>query len=105
MANQLFNQLKNGLRKADGPRPEKSTVAIGFTKFQMLKMDLKKPRLVFYDAQTDTFYDQGDSTKIKKTEWCKINQSNFKKNVPMKNLQYYCILNESVVAESNKYDK
>lgn len=105
MANQLFNQLKNGLRKADGAHPEHSTVAIGFTKFQMVKMDLKKPRLVFYDKKTDTFYDQGDSTKIKKSEWCKINESNFKKNVPMKNLQYYCILNEETVAESNKYDK
>ena len=87
--NPLFTHLKNGLKNARSTPPQFSTLAMGFTKAQMAKMDLKKPRLIWYDAGTKTFYDQGDSTKIKKSEYSKINMMNFKKNNPITDLQYY----------------
>lgn len=102
MANQLFTHLKNGLKNANSAPPSLSTLALGFTKMQMLKMDLKKPRLIWYDVETKTFYDQGDSTKIKKKDWSKVNQSNFKKNAPLTNLQYYIPINDNMIEESNK---
>lgn len=87
--NQLFEHLKNGLRKANSAPPQHSCLVMGFTKIQMLKMDLKKPRLVWYDALSKTFYDQGDSTKIKKEDWAKINMMNFNHDKPLTDLQYY----------------
>lgn len=98
----IFNQLKNGLRNAKSAPPQMSTLAMGFTTMQMAKMDLKKPRLIWYDASTKTFYDQGDSTKIKKSEWQKINQFNFKKDRPVTNLQYYIPINNALINESNQ---
>lgn len=102
MANQLFNNLKSGLRRANSAPPQYSTLALGFTKIQMAKMDLKKPRLIWYDATTKTFYDQGDSTKIKKSDWTKVNQMTFKKNNPIPNLQYYIPINNALIQESDK---
>ena len=102
MANQLFNQLMGGLRNARSAAPEHDTLAMGFTKTQMLTMNVKKPRLIWYDAATQTFYDQGDSTKIKKSEYTKINSMNFKKSRPMNDLQYYIPINNTVIEESNK---
>jgi hypothetical protein len=102
MANNLFNSLKNGLRKANSAPPTCSTLALGFTKMQMAKMDLKKPRLIWYDALTKTFYDQGDSTKIKKSDWTKVNHLTFKKDAPLNNLQYYIPINNDLIQESNK---
>lgn len=101
MANSLFNQLKNGLKKANSAPPQFSTVVMGFTKEQMLRMDLKKPRLVWYDSVTKKFYDQGDSTKIKKSEYSKINSMNFKKDKPIA-LEYYIPINNTIITESNK---
>jgi hypothetical protein len=75
---------------------------MGFTKAQVAKMDFKKPRLIWYDAMTRTFYDQGDSTKIKKSEWKKIGPSTFKKDNPLTNLHYYIPINDTIIAESNK---
>lgn len=102
MANQLFNQLMGGLRNARSAQPEIDTLAMGFTKTQMLTMNVKKPRLIWYDASTKTFYDQGDSTKIKKSDYTKINATNFKKTHPMSDLQYYIPINNAVIEESNK---
>ena len=99
---QFFNQLKSGLRNADRDTPNGSLLALGFTKAQVAKMSLKKPRLIWYDAETKTYYDQGDSTKIKKDDWTKTNQSTFKKDAPMKNLMYYIPINNSLVSESDK---
>jgi hypothetical protein len=101
MANNLFNQLKNGLKKANASPPQFSTVVMGFTKEQMFRMDLKKPRLVWYDAISKTFYDQGDSTKIKKSDYSKINSTNFKKDKPIV-LEYYIPINNAIITESNK---
>ena len=80
MANNLFSQLMGNLKKANSNPPAFDTIALGFTKAQMLKMDMKKPRLIWYDAKTKSFYDQGDSTKIKKKDWTKINATNYKKD-------------------------
>jgi hypothetical protein len=102
MANQLFQHLKSGLHRADSNAPYTSTLALGFTKIQMMKMDLKKPRLIWYDVSTKTFYDQGDSTKIKKSDWTKVNQFTFKKDKPITNLQYYIPINNDLIAESDK---
>lgn len=99
--NQLFNHLMSGLKKANSEPPKVSTLVMGFTKEQMLIMDVKKPRLVWYDAETKTFYDQGDSTKISKSKYPKINSTNFKKNKPI-NLQYYIPINNTIIQESNK---
>ena len=87
--NKLFNSLKNGLHRANSEPPKFSALVMGFTKAQMLKMDLKRPRLIWYDAITKKFYDQGDSTKIKKDDWSKFNSMNFKKDMPLNDLQYY----------------
>jgi len=95
--NQLFDYLKNGLHNANSAPPETSTLAMGFTKFQMIKMDLKKPRLIWYDAEKKQFFDQGDSTKIKKSEWKKISQDNYKKDKPLTNLQYYIPISDSMM--------
>jgi hypothetical protein len=100
--NQLFNYLKSGLHKANSEPPRTNTLVMGFTKAQVAKMDFKKPRLIWYDAFTKTFYDQGDSTKIKKSEWKNINAANFKKNAPITNLHYYIPINDTIMAESNK---
>lgn len=101
MANQLFNQLKNGLKNANSAPPQCSTLAMGFTKTQAMMFDFKKPRLIWYDALTKAFYDQGDSTKIKKSEYTKINQQNFKKDKPI-TVQYYIPINDTVIRESDK---
>ena len=99
--NQLFNHLKDGLKNANSAPPQFSTLVMGFTKEQMLRMDLKKPRLVWYDAITKKFYDQGDSTKIKKSDYSKINSSNFKKTDPI-SLQYYIPMTTTIIQESDK---
>ena len=65
-------------------------------------MDLKKPRLIWYDAASQTYYDQGDSTKIKKSQYSKINSSNFKKDRPIKDLEYYIPINQEIINESDK---
>lgn len=102
MANNLFSQLMGNLKKANSNPPAFDTIALGFTKAQMLKMDMKKPRLIWYDAATKSFYDQGDSTKIKKKDWTKINATNYKKDKKMSDLQYYIPINQAMVDESNK---
>jgi hypothetical protein len=99
---QFFNQLKSGLKNAERDTPKVSLLALGFTKAQMAKMSLKKPRLIWYDAATKTYYDQGDSTKIKKSDWTKTNQLTFKKNNPMNDLVYYIPINNSLVSDSNQ---
>ena len=98
----LFDQLKGNLKNANSTPPAMSCVALGFTQAQMLTMKLNKPRLIWYDALTKTFYDQGDSTKIKKANWLKVNANNFNKDVPMNNLKYYIPINGMMVEESNK---
>lgn len=102
MANNLFSMLMNGLRNAKNAPPDHSLLAIGFTKQQMLTKNLKKPRLIWYDKSSNTYYDQGDSTKIPKSKWNNINATNFKKDKPMNNLDYYIIMNQTTVAESDK---
>lgn len=100
--NNLFNMLKNGLRDAEKDKPNEDLLAMGFTNIQMKKMDLKRPRLIWYDSETEKYYDQGDSTFIKKSDYTKINKNTFKKDRPMDNLKYYVIINQRVVDESNK---
>ena len=102
MANNLFSQLMGNLKKANSNPPAFDTIALGFTKAQMLKMDMKKPRLIWYDAKTKAFYDQGDSTKIKKKDWTKINATNYKKDKCLTDLQYYIPISQAMVDESNK---
>ena len=99
----FFNKLKGKLRNAKSQAPMMSTAALGFTDSQIWTMQLKKPRLIWFHAPTQTFYDQGDSTKIKKSEWTKINDSNFKKDKPMKDLKYYIPIDGEIVKESNKH--
>ena len=99
---QFFNQLKGNLKKADRDTPKTSMLALGFTKAQMAKMSLKKPRLIWYDAVTKMYYDQGDSTKIKKSDWTKTNQMNFKKDKPMSDLSYYIPIDNSTESASDQ---
>lgn len=99
---QFFNTLKGRLKHADRDVPKTSLLALGYTNAQMIKMSLKKPRLVWFDAASKTFYDQGDSTKIKKSDWTKTNQLTFKKDAPMKDLKYYIPINNELVADSNQ---
>ena len=66
----------------------------------MLKMDLKHPRLIWYDAKSKTFFDQGDSTLIRQKEWYKINANNYNKNRPMSTLKKYVILNNKTLKEA-----
>ena len=99
---QFFNQLKSGLRRADRETPNTSLLALGFTKSQMAKMSLKKPRLIWFDFDTKTYYDQGDSTKIKKSDWTKTNHLTFKKTSPMKDLAYYIPIDNSLVNDSDQ---
>jgi hypothetical protein len=101
MANQLFNHLKSGLKKANSAPPQYSTLVMGFTKEQMFKMDLKRPRLVWYDAVSKRFYDQGDSTKIKKSDYSKINALNFNSDKPIV-LEYYIPINNTIINESSR---
>lgn len=97
----LFNMLAKGLRdvKKDA-LPEKDILAMGFTDKQMARMDLKHPRLIWYDAKTKTFYDQGDSTLIKRKDWYKINEKTFNNNRPMSTLQKYVILSKDTLKEA-----
>lgn len=96
----LFNMLANGLRDISNSYPEDDCLAIGFTDKQMLKMDLKHPRLIWYDAKSKTFFDQGDSTLIRQKEWYKINANNYNKNRPMSTLKKYVILNNKTLKEA-----
>jgi hypothetical protein len=59
--------------------------------------------LIWFDATTQTFYDQGDSTKIKKSDWTKINSDNFDKKKPMKDLKYYIPIDSGLVQEASKH--
>ena len=101
MANNLFNMLANGLRKA-AVKPNSDTLAMGFTRQQIFTGQMKKPRLIWFDAASQTYYDQGDSTKIKKSQYSKINASNFKKDRPIKDLEYYIPINQEIINESDK---
>jgi hypothetical protein len=99
--NPLFKMLSNGLRDAkSNSLPEKDLLCIGFTDIQMKRMDLKRPRLIWFDSNSETFYDQGDSTLIKKEDWYKINAMTFKKNNPMSNLNKYVILTRDTLKEA-----
>lgn len=100
--NNLLAMLSSGLRDAERQIPECDTLAMGFTKIQMLKMDLKKPRLIWFDSASKIFYDQGDSTKISKSQYSKITAKNFKKDRPINNLKYYIPINNTIIAESDK---
>ena len=102
MANNLFSQLMGNLKRANSQPPAYDTIVLGFTKAQMLRMDMKKPRLFWYDSASKQFYDQGDSTKIKKNKWTSINATNFKKDKVLTDLQYYIPINQAMVDESNK---
>lgn len=101
MANNLFNMLASGLRKAS-VKPAHDTLAMGFTTQQIFTGRMKKPRLIWYDAKTQTYYDQGDSTKIKKSQYSKINATNFKKDKPINDLGYYIPINQEIINESDK---
>ena len=68
----LFQMLANGLRDINDGCPENDCLVIGFTDKQMAKMDLKHPRLIWYESKSKTFFDQGDSTLIRQKEWYKI---------------------------------
>lgn len=102
MANNLFNMLSSNLKNANSQPPMFNTIALGFTKTQVFTANFKKPRLIFYHAGTKTFYDQGDSTKIKKNKWSQINESNYKSDKPIKDLQYYIPISTAMIAESDK---
>lgn len=93
--------LANGLRKA-AVKPNSDTLAMGFTRQQIFTGQMKKPRLIWFDAASQTYYDQGDSTKIKKSQYSKINASNFKKDRPIKDLEYYIPINQEIINESDK---
>ena len=99
----FFNQLKGRLKNARSQPPVISTAALGFTGEQMMKMNLKRPRLIWYDAMSKKFYDQGDSTKIKKSDWMKINSTNFKKDKPIDDLRYYIPIDAPLMQESTKH--
>lgn len=96
----LFNTLTSRLRNANSQPPKFDCVALGFTNKQIMTMSLKKPHLIFYHAATNTFHDQGDSTKIKKSNWTKVNSENYK-NKPMNDLKYYIPIDDGVMSEAN----
>lgn len=115
MANNLMSMVKNGLTDADKQMPEKDILAMGFTKDQVKHMNpvalamlmMKKgsglnPKLIWFDAATGKFYNQGDAAKINKSEYSKINAQNFKKDKPINNLKYYVPINNAMIEESNK---
>lgn len=99
MANQLFEKLKNGLHNAKSEPPKTDTLAMGFTKLQIVKMDMKHPRLIWYDAEKNVFYDQGDSTTYDKKKLEAINSKTCKRNKPMKDLAYYVPVNTNMVKD------
>lgn len=102
MSNNLFSMLSSGLRDADKEVPENDLLAMGFTKAQVAMFKFKDPRLIWYDAKTKTFYDQGDSRKVNKSKYKDITAKTAKKDKPIKNLKYYIPINQQIVDESNK---
>lgn len=103
--NNLFEHLKSNLRNADRDIPNMSTLALGFTKKQIAKLDMKHPRLIWYDMFTRKFYDQGDSTKKSKSDWHKINSTNFDKSKPLTDLSYYIPINNQIMTEAENQNK
>lgn len=102
MSNNLFSMLSSGLRDADKELPETDILAMGFTKAQVAMFKLRDPRLIWFDAKSKTFYDQGDSRKTSKSKYKDITAKTFKKDKPIKNLKYYIPINQQIVDESNK---
>lgn len=103
MQTPLFGMLLNGLRDVQKDAlPEEDLLAIGFTERQMKRMDLKHPRLIWFDAKSKTFYDQGDASLMKQKDWYSINEKTFKRNKPLDSLSKYCILKTSVLKEAEQ---
>ena len=115
MANNLMSMIKKGLADADKQHPNTDALVMGFTKDQVRNMNPMalamlmrkkgsglKPKLIWFDAASDTFYDQGDATKINKSEYDKINATNFKKDTPLTKLKYYVPINRAILNESDK---
>lgn len=101
MFDNLFNNLKSNLRNAS-QTPPASCVVLGFTQAQMLTMQLKNPMVLWYDKATNTYYNQGSARKIPKSKWMKINAENCNRNKPVKDLKYYILMNNQMIAESDK---
>ena len=97
LQNPMVKRLLDNLRNAKDDKPSQDTIALGYTKIQMRTLNLKKPRLIWFDAESGIFYDQGDSTAIKKADWYKVNKDNFKKTTPMKNLEYYVLIDRNLM--------
>ena len=115
MANNLMSMVKNGLTDADKQKPENDILAMGFTKDQVKHMNpialamlmTKKgsglrPKLLWFDAESGIFYNQGDAAAMNKSDYAKINATNFKKDKPVNNLKYYVPINNEIIEESNK---
>ena len=101
----LFGTLCANMRKVDYQNlPKQSFVCMGFTDQQIKFLKVKHPKLIWYDAEKQMFFDQGDSTKIRKTEYLKINKSNYNASNPMKNLAYYIMIDGQTIEESNHPD-
>ena len=97
LKNPMLQKLLNNLRNAKDEKPTQDTILLGYTKLQIKTLNLKKPRLVWFDAASGNFYDQGDSTAIKKADWYKINKDNYKKTTVMKNLEYYVLIDNNIM--------
>ena len=100
--NPMVKALLDNLRKASEEKPSEDMLLLGYTKIQMRTMQLKKPRLIWFDKASGTFYDQGDATLMKKADWYKVDKDNFKKDRPMHNLEYYVLCTKEVMQMTNQ---
>lgn len=106
--------LKGRLRNAETDKPEQSCLVMGYTKTDLPKNPSPlllmnknymnqlgtKAHLLWYDAESETFYDQGIARKMKPADYSGTNSTNFKKDKPTKNISLYIPIDREVVSEA-----
>lgn len=114
MAGSLFSMLKGRLRNAEKDKPEKSCLVMGYDKKDLPKNPSPillmnknymnqlgtKAHLLWYDKDSDTFYDQGVARKMKPSDYSNTNSTNFKKNKPTTSISLYIPIDREVVNEA-----
>ena len=114
MVNNLFSMLKGRLKNADKERPSESCLVMGYDKKDLPKSPSPlllmnknfmnqmgtKAHLLWYDLESDTFYDQGIARKMKPADYRNTNAQNFKRNKPNKAISLYIPIDNQVVSEA-----
>ena len=59
-----------------------------------------KAHLLWYDLESDTFYDQGVARKMKPSDYSNTNADNFKKDKPTHSIYLYIPIDKEVVTEA-----